>query len=847
MPNISKIKINNILYDIKDTNGFSGSWNDLTEKPFYEEVASVEKWDISATLTPDDIRTTNNGVAKYKPIGQYDMWMYDHINTNVVVLLNNVEYIVPVTRLGTAGRNCACGNPYLVGTNYEDNGLKFVIYVDDYMGQAQLIVDSSFIDTTNNVTFEVYEIPETIIKTIDDKFISENIARADSVVEQISNHNTDINAHKSIQNAVAANEAAISLLLNGSDPETIDSVNDLINYVTEHGSEVTGIKADIKTNSDAIEKVKDAVLYTEQELTDEQKAQARENIGAANNEDIVIYPMPYYQEEFYENTYGDYFVRYVDLCALETGKTYGVSKAVDGISVTYTFQILCADGTNKFVFGYQGTGIFSVIQYNEAVSVQDILNGVVYSVSFGDKSTADNITVTKSLQTFLGLYNTTQYTPTGDYNPATKKYVDDSANAVSALVGDTSVSEQISDVFDGHTHSWNDLTDKPFGEEMALTEKNVLINGNYQADSNGMIYSSVTGASGNGYVLLSETVYKLSINGVEYVATATPVWPAASYTLYFTDSIYVNNDMPGGNPPTMGSFNIGLGSEYANQSVDIKFSETGGEYIIQCIDEKFIPDTIARTADVNTYLASKADISHSHDDLYYTETEVDTLIANHEYSWNDLNDKPFGEESNESTLEISKDEFYNSYGIYVLSGITAPFILEEGETYNVTYDGEQYTCVATRRNDYYVYIGNKHVADYSGDTGEPFYIEASANTWDIYVDSLENHTITVSNVLTKILDDKYISDNIARVSDIEAVSALVGDTSVSSQISTAINESVADWNQTDESAPDYIKNKPEIATDDEIIELLMQEDMFPVVTDSDGSILADENDNILLW
>ena len=38
-----------------------------------------------------------------------------------------------------------------------------------------------------------------------------------------------------------------------------------------------------------------------------------------------------------------------------------------------------------------------------------------------------------------------------------------------------------------------------------------------------------------------------------------------------------------------------------------------------------------------------------------------------------------------------------------------------------------------------------------------------------------------------------------------------------------------------------------IATDDEIVEMLMQLDTFPVVTDSDGAILADENDNILLW
>lgn len=37
------------------------------------------------------------------------------------------------------------------------------------------------------------------------------------------------------------------------------------------------------------------------------------------------------------------------------------------------------------------------------------------------------------------------------------------------------------------------------------------------------------------------------------------------------------------------------------------------------------------------------------------------------------------------------------------------------------------------------------------------------------------------------------------------------------------------------------------ATDDEIIALLAQEDMLPVVADSDGSLLADENSNILLW
>lgn len=88
---------------------------------------------------------------------------------------------------------------------------------------------------------------------------------------------------------------------------------------------------------------------------------------------------------------------------------------------------------------------------------------------------------------------------------------------------------------------------------------------------------------------------------------------------------------------------------------------------------------------------------------------------------------------------------------------------------------------------------------------------------------------------------KYVDDSVSEVS------ALVGDIAVFEQITTAITNSVADWNQNDENAADYIKNKPDIATDDEIIDMLTENDMLPVVADSDGAILADESDNILLW
>lgn len=69
-----------------------------------------------------------------------------------------------------------------------------------------------------------------------------------------------------------------------------------------------------------------------------------------------------------------------------------------------------------------------------------------------------------------------------------------------------------------------------------------------------------------------------------------------------------------------------------------------------------------------------------------------------------------------------------------------------------------------------------------------------------------------------------------------------------------------EWDDTTLTQPNYHANakavgdalalkidKSDIATDDEIIEMLIAEDMFPVVTDTDCSLLADENGNILLW
>lgn len=88
----------------------------------------------------------------------------------------------------------------------------------------------------------------------------------------------------------------------------------------------------------------------------------------------------------------------------------------------------------------------------------------------------------------------------------------------------------------------------------------------------------------------------------------------------------------------------------------------------------------------------------------------------------------------------------------------------------------------------------------------------------VYSDSAETTNITSDNLVAKLNSLLNSSDYIPSVDT---------DVATKGYVVEAISE--------------------QIATDDEVIELLMQEDMFPVVMDSDGSILADENENILLW
>lgn len=58
-------------------------------------------------------------------------------------------------------------------------------------------------------------------------------------------------AQKTIDDYKTANDARIETILNGTDPEKVDSLNELITWVDDHGGEVSKIKEDIEKKLDA--------------------------------------------------------------------------------------------------------------------------------------------------------------------------------------------------------------------------------------------------------------------------------------------------------------------------------------------------------------------------------------------------------------------------------------------------------------------------------------------------------------------------------------------------------------------------------------------------------------------
>ena len=379
--------------------------------------------------------------------------------------------------------------------------------------------------------------------------------------------------------------------------------------------------------------------------------------------------------------------------------------------------------------------------------------------------------------------------------------VDDKVEALGQLVGNTSVPEQIQAAVDelhvvAKTGSWNDLEDRP------LTTETITYNGSTEG------YIAADRITSGG---LTASFYKVS----DLVLTKENI---IGQTATFSDNSDISSFIITENLITeyeVGiSINEGIVLVY-NDNVTIGpylfpkkgvyFINFGGiSYVsslttsVVVFDEKLIPYTIARRKDIMQADWAESDESSAsyvkNRTHYYCEGAA--LCA--EISFN---------VTSESFTRI--DQFIN---------------FEEGKKYKVVIDDVSDICTAVYVKDA---AAAKNYIELTP-TIEGFGIVRTRYSGDTctYISgvSVGDHTLSIyeDNEL-KQLDEKFIPDIIARKSDIVQ----------------------SDWNQYNETAPDYIKNKPIEETEDDAMKMLVDMGIIDPVTDEENNIFTDENGNIL--
>jgi hypothetical protein len=192
----------------------------------------------------------------------------------------------------------------------------------------------------------------------------------------------------------------------------------------------------------------------------------------------------------------------------------------------------------------------------------------------------------------------------------------------------------------GGTVSWDDIEDKPFSEIPPLFD--ITWDGNMDG------HDTVEDGGGNYLVKVSDDVYT-----AEQVLGAIVYYSDNYNEVISEDDIYT--DIPGTLDLWTEVFLVysadeliaamGLPEGSVSNGVWVANVVSGGYYVnrfvaphgIQTIDEKYIPDTIARTSDIPEVPTKVSELEN--DAGFITADDIPESVT----SWNDLEDKPFGE------------------------------------------------------------------------------------------------------------------------------------------------------------------------------------------------------------
>lgn len=218
-----------------------------------------------------------------------------------------------------------------------------------------------------------------------------------------------------------------------------------------------------------------------------------------------------------------------------------------------------------------------------------------------------------------------------------------------------------------------------------------------------------------------------------------------------------------------------------------------------------------------------------------TKTYIDSSIQTPDWNQNDesakdyIKNRPFGmvaveNEIINTNLNFTAAEYLDN--IYFTEDFTS-VQFTKGMTYNVYWNGEQYSCVALDGGEDYVYIGNYHMSpDWelveTIESNEPFFIVTNSDFSHSLASTSSNTPVTLQVMemveTVKQIDEKFLPDNLATEEYVnEAVEAKADSNHNHDDVYETKEEArtkydelssiKSDWNQNDETAADYVKNR----------------------------------------
>lgn len=319
------------------------------------------------------------------------------------------------------------------------------------------------------------------------------------------------------------------------------------------------------------------------------------------------------------------------------------------------------------------------------------------------------------------------------------------------------VEEKIQTAVEGHVVSWNDLTDKPFHNSEVITKYNrtTVYESTVEKDEPSVIYDN----SRQLHELVNKTIC-ITLNNKEYIGRVYETLDDNLDVLriFEAEGLKWYTPTPGWNAELTGSAieELEIRTPY---SFKVETVEEVTEFIEKkFLDEEFIPDTIARVSDIERVEKKIKGITY--ETLPDKPFDVNTYISDEreflgEFS---LHDGGTGIGHPNSAEE---EEFHSIF-------TTQP----EGTLFYITAFGGEYSGPLIIDESYgtsYVIRDTEKNFTFSHYSGHCVYM--TLNGTELFDSDFNGTTCKIEKAVeVRLIDDKHISENIARKSDLIKVS-----------------------------------------------------------------------------